>query len=215
MTAIRNAIRQGYMDGLTTDQIVRSIRGTRARGYADGVLERSRREVQTIVQTALSHTAQTARSELYMANADLIKARKWDSTLDTRTSEGCRIRDGKQYTNEERPKPIGHKIPWLQGPGRLHFNCRSVDVPVTKSWKELGIDVDDLPPGDRASMDGTVPGDTTFGEWLSRQSAERQDEVLGPERGKLLRAGKASFTDFYDDRGRPLTLPELLAKLGG
>src|SRR5690606_26009746 len=60
MTAIRNAIRQGYMDGMTTDQIVRSIRGTRARQYADGVLERSRREVQTIVRTALAHTAQTA-----------------------------------------------------------------------------------------------------------------------------------------------------------
>src|SRR5690606_31890562 len=67
MTAIRNAIRQGYMDGLTTDQIVRSIRGTRARQYADGVLERSRREVQTIVRTALAHTAQTARTQLYLA----------------------------------------------------------------------------------------------------------------------------------------------------
>lgn len=215
MTAIRNAIRQGYMDGQTTDQIVRSIRGTRAKGYADGVLDRSRREVQTIVQTALSHTAQTARAELYQANADLIKARKWDATLDTRTSEGCRIRDGKSYTNEPSPKPIGHAIPWLQGPGRLHFNCRSVDVPVTKSWRELGISADDLPPGARASMDGTVPGDTTYGAWLSRQSAARQDEVLGPERGKLLRAGKVQFEQFHDDRGRLLTLEQLLAKLGG
>ena len=215
MTAIRNAVRQGYMDGLTTDQIVRSIRGTRARQYADGVLERSRREVQTIVRTALAHTAQTARTQLYLANADLIKARRWDATLDTRTSEGCRIRDGKLYTNEEHPRPIGHSIPWLQGPGRLHFNCRSVDVPVTKSWRELGIDADDLPAGARASMDGAVPGDTTFGEWLARQPPDRQDEVLGPERARLLRAGKVKFADLYDDRGRPLTLAELLAKLGG
>lgn len=214
MTAIRNAIRQGYMDGLTTDQIVRSIRGTQVKGYSDGILDRSRREVQTIVQTALSHTAQTARTELCAANADLIKARKWVSTLDTRTSEGCRIRDGKTYTNEASPKPIGHSIPWLQGPGRLHFNCRSVDTPVTKSWRELGIDIDDLPPGDRASMDGAVPGDTTFGAWLSRQSASRQDDVLGVERGKLLRAGKVTFDQFYDDRGKFLTLEQLLRKIG-
>lgn len=215
MESIRNAIRAGYMDGLTTDQIVRSIRGTRARGYADGILERSRREVQTIVQTALSHTAQTARTELYRANADIIKARRWDSTLDSRTSPPCQIRDGRLYTNDPTPKPIGHAIPWLQGPGRLHFNCRSVDVPVLKSFRELGIDMDDIPPGARSSMDGQVPAETTYGQWLARQPADRQDDILGRERAQLFRAGKVKFDRFFDPHGRLLTLDDLLAKLGG
>lgn len=214
LEAIRNAVRVGYMDGLTTDQIVRNIRGTRAKGYADGLLDRSRREVQTIVQTALSHTAQTARAQLYGANADIIKALKWDSTLDGRTTPGCQIRDGKLYTADTH-KPIGHAIPWLGGPGRLHFNCRSVDVPVLRSFRELGLDIDDLPPGQRASMDGQVPADTTYGQWLGRQSAARQDDILGPERAKLFRAGKVSFDRFFDDKGRQLTLEQLLAKLGG
>jgi hypothetical protein len=213
MEAVRNAVRAGFVEGRTTAEVIKTIRGTKALGYADGVLDRPRREVATIVQTALSHTAQMARRESYKANADLIAGVQWVSTLDTRTSPECAIRDGLIY-DAETFAPLGHSVPWLEGPGRLHFNCRSVDVPVLKSWKELGIDADELPAGTRASMDGQVPADTTYGDWLLRQSAERQDEILGPARGALLRDGRLKLPDFYDGKGAPLTLAELRAKLG-
>lgn len=213
MTAIRNAIRSGFVEGLTTADIIRNIRGTRAMGYADGILNRGRREIAAVVQTALSHTAQMARRLTTEANADIIKAVKWVSTLDGRTSPMCRIRDGLLY--EPRTyKPIGHKVPWGDGPGRLHFNCRSVSVNVTKSWRELGIDMDDLPPGTRASMDGQVPADLTYREWIMRQSAERQDEILGPARARLMREGRIDFPEFYDAKGQLLTLAQLREKLG-
>ncbi|MBO9717516.1 MAG: hypothetical protein J7507_12090 [Pseudoxanthomonas sp.] len=210
---VRNAVRAGFIEGRTVPEIVQQLRGTKARQYADGLLDRPRRELMTVVRTAVSHTAQTARQVTYDANADLVKAVKWLATLDTRTSEPCRIRDGKQYSADGKHTPIGHKIPWLQGPGRLHFNCRSVDTPVLKSWRELGLDVDEAPAGTRASLDGQVPEDTTYGQWLARQSAARQDEILGPERGALLRAGRVSFPDLYDARGRWLTLAQLRARL--
>jgi hypothetical protein len=214
LDAVRNTVRAGYVEGHTTSQIIQRIRGTKALRYADGLLERSRRDVATVVQTALSHTAQTARQAMYDANADLVKAVKWTATLDSRTSPMCRVRDGLQYTADAAHKPIGHHVPWLGGPGRLHFNCRSVSVPVLKSWRELGIDADELSPGTRASMDGQVPADLTYPQWLARQSAARQDEILGAERGKLLRAGRVSFDRFYDDKGRWLTLAQLREKLG-
>lgn len=154
---IRNAIRSGYVDGLTATDIVRKLRGTRANNYADGVLQRPRQELQTVVQTALSHTAQTARSAFVAANGDLVKAERWVSTLDNRTSAPCRIRDGLRYTADDKHRPIGHSIPWLGGPGRLHFCCRSVSVPVVKSMRELGLDIEDMTPATRASMDGQVP----------------------------------------------------------
>jgi hypothetical protein len=182
MTAVRNAIRVGFVQGQTTDQIVRRIRGTKALGYSDGILEGSRKGLASIVRTALSHTAATAREEVYAANGDIIKAVGWLSVLDGRTTPQCIIRDGKRYTADASHKPIGHAIPWLQGPGRLHFCCRSTDIPITASFKELGIDVADLPPAQRASMDGAVPAETTYGEWLMKQSAARQDEILGPAR---------------------------------
>jgi hypothetical protein len=213
-TSIRNAVRAGFVEGRTVPEIVRAIRGTRANNYADGLLAKPRRELEAVVRTAISHTAQTARQLTYDANADIVKALKWVSTLDSRTSPMCRVRDGLNYTATVPHKPVGHKVPWGDGPGRLHFNCRSVSVPVLKSWRELGIDTDEMPAATRASMDGQVPADTTYGAWLGRQSAARQDEILGPERGRLLRAGEVTFDKFYDDRGRWLTLAQLSAREG-
>lgn len=214
LSLIRNAVRAGYVEGQTTADIVRRIRGTRALNYADGLLDRPRREVEAVVRTALSHTAQTARQVMADANADLVKAVRWHSTLDSRTSPMCRVRDGLQYTADDRHAPIGHKVPWGDGPGRIHFCCRSVSVPVLKSWRELGLDIDDMPPGTRASMDGQVPADMTYGQWLAKQSAARQDEILGPERARLLREGKTTFDKFTDDRGKWLTLDQLRKRLG-
>jgi hypothetical protein len=211
LTQVSNAVRAGVVEGRTTAEIIRAIRGTREAGYADGLLNRPRRELATIVQTAVSHTAQIARREFYNANTDLVAAVQWVSTLDNRTTPECAIRDGLQYTTEG--EPIGHSVPWLDGPGRLHFNCRSVDVPVLKSWRELGIDANELPAGTRASMDGQVPAETTYGDWLLRQSAARQDEILGPTRGAMLREGR-TLPEFYDGKGRPLTLDELRKRSG-
>lgn len=215
MAAIRNTIRQGFVQGETTDKIIRSIRGTRAMNYRDGILERSRRELSTVVQTALSHTAQTARQQLVEANADIVSAEQWVSTLDTRTSPMCRVRDGLKYSADGSHKPIGHSIPWGDGPGRLHFNCRSVSVPVLKSWRDLGIDAADMSPGTRASMDGQVPADLTYRQWFERQTAARQEDVLGPARYALYKEGRVSVDGFWDNRGRWLTLDQLRARAVG
>ena len=208
MTRIRDAVRIGYVESQTTDQIIRRLRGTRAKGYADGIIEIDRRHAAAVVQTSLAHLAYTARERMYDENKGLIKALGWVSTLDSKTTPMCRIRDGKHY-HPETHKPIGHSIPWLSGPGKLHWNCRSTSVPITYSWRELGIDIDDMPATTRASMDGQVPEDTSYGEWLQRQSAARQDEILGPTRGKLLRDGGLKMDAFYNDRGRWLDLDTL------
>lgn len=146
------------------------------------------------------------------ANADLIKATAWLSTLDNKTSAICRIRDGLHYTPDTH-KPIGHHVPWGEGPGRIHFNCRSVSVPVLKSWRELGIDIADMPPGTRASMDGQVPADMTYAQWFAKQSAARQEEILGPARYKLLKDGKVTYDEFYNDRGQWLSLADLAKRI--
>ncbi len=211
MALIREAVRQGFVQGETNEAIVRRIRGTRALRYEDGIVNRSRREVQTIVQTAVAHTAAVAREQFFEANSDLITAEVWTSTLDGRTSEMCRIRDRLKYTLKDH-KPIGHAVPWLQGPGRLHFRCRSCATPQTKTFRQLGIPIDEVPAGQRASMDGPVDAGLSYGEWLQKQSAARQDQIVGPARGKLMREGKMKFDELYTDRGILLTLEELKAR---
>ncbi|MDR0216179.1 MAG: phage head morphogenesis protein [Comamonas sp.] len=207
---VRQAIAQGFVEGKTTDQIIRELRGTRAKGYTDGFIQRDRRDVEAVVRTALAHTAGVAQDNVMEANADLIKALQWSSTLDLRTSPMCRIRDRLLYTPGSH-KPIGHKVPWLSGPGRLHWRCRSGQVPVLKSYKELGIDLPDIEVNGRtrASMDGQVPKETSYAEWLKSQTFARQADVLGETRARLMRDGKLGMDAMYDSKGRYLTLDEL------
>lgn len=131
------------------------------------------------------------------------------STLDNKTTPTCIIRDRLRYTLNN--KPIGHKVPYLQGPGKIHFCCRSTETLITKSWRELGIDSEELDEGIRASMDGQVPADTTYLEWLARQSPQRQDEILGPERAALYRAGEVKFGEMFTDKGEWISLARLKA----
>ncbi|RON82444.1 hypothetical protein BK635_13165 [Pseudomonas chlororaphis] len=206
--AVRDAVRAGVVEGRTTADIVRTVMGTRAQNYADGILQKSRREIEAVVRSAISSTAEAASDKAYEANSDIISHVEWMSTLDTRTSTTCRIRDRLPYTLGTY-LPIGHKIPWLAGPGRIHWCCRSTKLPILKSASKLGFS----DGATRASMDGQVPQSTTYAQWLGRQSAARQDEILGPERGKLLRQDKLKLEDFYNDKGKFLTLDELRERL--
>lgn len=208
--AIRRSIAQGFVEGKTMQQMLNEVRGTRAKGYTDGLLEGSRREVAAVVRTATSHLAGIANDNMVSANEDVIGKVVWVATLDTRTTSQCRIRDGKAYTPIEH-KPIGHKIPWGAGPGRVHWNCRSSQTFVTKSFKELGLDIPEatLKNGKRATIDGQIPQETTYGQWLKKQPLDRQVEVLGKTRAALLRKGGLKLEDMYTQRGEYLTLDEL------
>lgn len=212
MTRIRDTVRMGVVEGKTTAQIVRTVRGTRAQQYQDGIIQVDRRHAETVIRTAVSHTAGYARDQVLEANADLVKGVTWRSTLDSRTSQPCRIRDGLQYALGSH-RPIGHSHPWGPGPGRFHWGCRSTSAPVLKSWQELGGEaLLDWTPDERASMDGAVPADTTYAQWLKRQSAARQDDILGKTRGALFRRGGLPLDAFSNNRGQMLTLEQLRAR---
>ena len=207
---IRDTVRAGFVENKAIAEIARELRGTKAMGYQDGIINADRRSVDTVVRTAIGHLAAFTRERFHQRNADIIGSKVWVSTLDTRTTEACQIRDGLEYDLDN--TPIGHRVPWLSGPGQLHWNCRSTSMPVLKRWQEIGVD---MSSGSRASMDGQIPASTTYREWLAKQSATRQDEILGPTRGALLRNGSLTINSFWNDRGRFLTLEELRSRNPG
>ena len=207
LTRISNTVRQGFLLGDTVEQIARKVRGHANRGYQDGTLLVSRSNAASIAKTAVGHLAATARSEFSNANDDIIKGKQWLSTLDNHTTRLCQVRDRLKYTLDG--KPIGHKIPYLQGPGKIHFCCRSTETYILKSSEELGIDVREMPAGTRASMDGQVAGDTTYSEWFERQSYSRQKQIVGETRARLMRDGGMKYDEFYTDKGEWLTLAQL------
>lgn len=56
---------------------------------------------------------------------------------------------------------------------------------------------------------GQVASETTYGEWLKRQPAAFQDDVLGPARARMFRAGEETVHSFVDSRGKLLTIKQL------
>lgn len=183
---VRDAIRTGYVEGQTTQQIVRSVMNANA--------DQSRRGAEAAVRTALAHTANVARNETYRANKSLIKGVEWVSVLDGRTSAFCRARDGSMYPVDAGPRPPAHP------------NCRSTTIPVIKSARALGLR--NLPPSTRASMNGQVSGGLNYDAWLRTQPRDFQDDVLGVTRGKLFREGM-TMDRFVDRSGQEYTLDEL------
>ena len=195
---IRDAVRIGFVEGQTTSEIVKRIRGTRALKYSDGLLEITRRNAEAIVLTAVNYTGNFARQALYDRNDDIVKAQMYKATLDTRTSLICSSRDGNIYKNGE-PRPA---IP-------AHIRCRSLYVPVLKTFKELGVNIDEFKGGTRATMDKPVDAKITYQDWLKNQSAPRQDEVLGKTKAKLFRDGGLTLDRFISRQGHVYTLQEL------
>jgi len=195
---LQAAIRIGVVEGETIDQMVRRIRGTAALKFKDGIISTNKRGAEAMVRTAVNHTATYAREALYEENPDLVKAVRWVSVLDHRTTAICRARDGKIYKAGQGPRPPAH------------IGCRSTTAPVVASWRELGIDIDEAPVGTRSSMNGQVPASQTYPEWLKTQPREFVEDVLGKSKAKLFLEGNLKIERFVDmGTGREYTLEEL------
>lgn len=112
---VRDAVRQGFVEGRTTSDIIKSIRGTKAAGYADGLMESTRRGTEAMVRTALTHTSNVAAQASYAALD--VKFLIWTSTLDARTTLICISRSEDVFPIDSGPRPPAH------------INCRSIMRP--------------------------------------------------------------------------------------
>lgn len=196
--AISDAIRIGVVEGETIPAIVSRLRGTRAANYRNGIMAIQRRHAESVARTAVNHVVSNARNSLMNANKDLLKGWQYVATLDGRTTDICMSLDGSFY-------PVGKPGPTPP----QHINCRSSMTPITKSWKEMGINRKELSPGQRASMNGQVSAKETYQTWLKKQPAAFQDDVLGRTKGRLFRQGGVTLDRFVDSSGRSYTLAQL------
>ncbi|UTC27957.1 hypothetical protein [Stenotrophomonas phage A1432] len=241
VSRIEQQVRLGVLQGETIDQMVGRIRGTKAAGYKDGVLETTRREAEMIARTATNHVSTGARQATWDANADIIKGVRWVATLDGRTSPVCQSRDGEIYPLDKGPRPPAHP------------NCRSTVAPVlygeeivgdrptiTDSRTRRQREIDFRAEAKEAAGDkwksmsvpernaaikarreawadaniGQTPSSTNYQSWLKGQSKEFQDEVLGKGKAQLFRDG-LPLEKFVDEKGKPYSLAELKAELEG
>jgi len=205
------AVRLGVAQGESTDKIVTRVAGAPRRGIT-GVLDMSRSNARALVHTSIQSMANEARVQTFRENADVIDSIVWLATLDPSTCIICGVRDGREYTMDDPPQPKGHNHDWRGGPGATHWNCRCVATVKTKSFKDLGVNIDEPGRGKRTSADGLVAGNMTFEKFLNRKGKAFAEEVLGKGRAELWRAGKLSLEQLLDLSGNPMTLAQLKAK---
>ena len=195
-TRVLRAVRLGVVEGETVPQMARRLQGE--------VLDLTRRGAENIVRTAVNHISAHAREAVAQTNMDIVAGVQWVSTLDSLTCFECQALDGQVFDVGSGPRPP------------RHLNCRCGLTYALKSWRELGIDLDEAPEGTRASMDGQVPDSLTYNAWL-RGRAQAGDmatveDALGKTRAKLFAAGGLKVEQFVDQQGQMLTLKELKGK---
>jgi len=206
-------VRNGLLTGETTPQIARRLIGTLQFGddrsvkqvmAAGGELTTiPANQVMALVRTSINQVANSASQQVYEANQDITKKYRYVATLDIRTSAICAALDGREFEYGKGPMPP------------QHFNCRSTTVPI--------IDPDILPPSTtatRASQDGQVPVNMSYGEWLAKQPKSVQAEALGaskvPYFTKLAEkyGPKNAVAKLVRDDGSELTLDQLRSRYG-
>ncbi|WP_434681351.1 phage head morphogenesis protein [Pseudomonas sp. R1-18] len=179
-------IQIGAALGETTPQISRRLAGLH---------QLQRDQATALVRTVTNHVAATARMETLNANDDILEGKKRIATLDGRTSPVCRSLDGTVV-------PLSAPSP------PFHWNCRTSEIPWLKAEYRR-----EIPGSTRPSVgpDGAKPvrSNTTYQEWLERQPASFQREVLGPSRYALFSKGELTLDRFVAANGKTLTLDQL------
>jgi SPP1 gp7 family putative phage head morphogenesis protein len=188
-------------------------------------LNLARTDAITLARTYVQNINTSAQESVYKANTDIVNAVKWCAVMETgniSTGTGtclrCAALDGEVYGIDEDHPPIP-----------LHPRCRCSLLPVTKSFRELGIPLNEIeeatrpyakyPPenidaGGRRTIEevGFHKGD--YASWFSGQDEEFQKNVLGPGRLKLVDEGKVDFKGLVDrSDGRLKPIKELTGEI--
>lgn len=227
-------IRQGVFAGETLGQLLRRVRGTRERRFQDGIMAYTTRRVETLVRTAVQSVLNAARYETLRANDDVLEGHEWLAKLESSTCPACGVLSGQQWNFDN--EPLKGSTEPFPGPPPLHPNCACTLVPVVKSWEQLiqearearqdpdseqdtdtlGTRLDQLEAvlgkGTQASRP-PVAAETTFETWLQEQDEETQIETLGRGKWQVWKRRRLRLSDLVDQRGRPLTLEQLNARV--
>lgn len=148
-----------------------------------------------LVRTMTNHIASTARVETLKANDDILAGMRRVATLDSKTTLFCMSVD-QTVIPLDGPKPP------------YHWGCRTTLIPVLKDEFAREIKGSTRPSIGPEGV-ALVSSKTSYQEWLARQPAAFQRDILGPNRYALFTKGELALEKFVDDNGKTLTLQQL------
>ncbi len=232
---IEQQIRIGVTQGEPAGTIARRVVGTARQRGRNGVTEITRRNAEAITRTAVNSITNHAKREFYSLNSDIFEEELYVATLDSRTTPICQSLDGKRYPVGEGPIPPLHfncrslRVALIDGqaignrPMRQFTQRQLLREYTSSNSLKSATRRADLPRGHKGRFDefsrtrvreltGRVDAKVTYGQWLTRQSREFQDDVLGRTRGRLFRRGELSLDKFVNRRGDQISLEELASR---
>lgn len=199
--AFADQVRVGMLRGESLGQMLARVKNL------DGI---GRANAENLVRTSAVSVANAAHMAAFEANSDIMGGVEWTATLDQRTCLACASMDQKTWEMGE-----SHPVP------ALHFRCRCALVGVTKTWEQLAREaggdtrlareLDQIDPGDRASMGGPVSGKYNFESWLKALPEADQRDILGDRKWEIWNRSGLTLSQMVDGTGRELSLKELRA----
>lgn len=123
------AMRRQLVRGVAVGENPRSVAARMVKS-TEGVFNGGLGRALTIARTEMLDAHRAAAALEDQANADLLAGWMWMATLSARTCPACWSMNGREFPLDQ-PGPEGHQ------------NCRCTRVPRTKTWRELGFDVDE------------------------------------------------------------------------
>jgi hypothetical protein len=229
---IGRAVRVGIIQGSKGPEIAKGVIGTSARRGRDGLLQTTRRQLESTLTTSMTSLTQSAGTAFAEANDQMITEEIYTAVLDSSTTDLCISLDGNIYKVGEGRFPA------------VHFGCRSKRIAIfegrilaKRPYKEKTdrkllnefTDKHRLPRavGKNALSDtnqfrfdsfarrrvnelvGGPPKKISYSAFLKRQSVEFQNDTLGVTQARLFRDGGLSVDKFVNRAGDELTLSEI------
>lgn len=220
----------GYASKENISQLVQRIRGTSTgirtaylidgekkyyTQFSGGILGKGRNQAATLMRTEVLQISADVRHKILENNSELFRGIIWSAVLDSRTTLLCASRSGKLYTLDG--KPVGHNLPYLRGPGKAHWGCRSCAIAVVKSREELeritGFEKF-LSKDSSVVLQGNIPREPSFEEWLRALPEKEQVSYLGERRYAIWKDKGLTLAQLTDQRGNPLTVNQLADMYG-
>jgi SPP1 gp7 family putative phage head morphogenesis protein len=211
---VKNAFDHNLVDRVKQDIDAGVLRGESYRKLVDRVQENwggARNDVISITRTQVQEMNNRAAWQVADQNRDILRDEwEWSSILDNRACISCMSLDGRRFSIDD-----DISIPY-------HLRCRCLRKYLTKSYRELGVDIDEMEEAVRpwvwrdgqVGVGGAVAEEMgkfqgTYKDFFKGLSFERQVEIIGPSRARALADGEIDFDDLTTYRGEIKTLKEL------
>lgn len=207
--------RQAMVEGLGTQATARLMRQKGVQGSVPGLEGLAR----TWLQSAAHYAKEKTVTDQF---GDFITGWEYVATLDSRTCLICGPDDGNVYEKDDLKPTLPR-----------HWRCRCTYIPKSPTYRELGVDMEELDDGTRPAVkhsertvhhrDGStstafsvesvehVSGKTTYQQWMKRQLEEDPafvKSVLGKTRFEMFRDGRLTLKAM-STHGRIKRLSEL------